>query len=94
MPPACRAGPPQGVSPRVGVRAGTRNQPRGWPGRDRGRVDVSASAAVKAAREICRMALGPGPMKEMVQLPFMGGHARGLLDELRHLARLGDKSRM
>ena len=63
-------------------------------GRDCGRVDVTASAAAQAAREICRMASGAGPMKEMVQLPFMRRHARGLLDELCHLTRLGDKSGM
>ena len=35
-------------------------------------------------------------MKEMVQRPFMGraGHAGGLLDKLRDLTRLGNKSRV
>jgi hypothetical protein len=35
-------------------------------------------------------------MKEVVQRTFMGcvGHAGGLLDELRHPARLGNKCRV
>ena len=44
-------------------------------------------------REPCGVALGTRPMKEMVQFPFMRavGHAGGLLDELRHFSRLGNK---